>query len=67
MCTFRAFIGQKLLKNVMPSYLSIAWNIKFNRQSLEHEEKHYRGRMSVINNLHGNLPVLKDTALVSIV
>ena len=45
----------------MSSHLSIAWNIGSNRQSLELEEttnlKVYRGRVSVINVMDGNLRV----------
>ena len=33
-----ACIYRKVFKNIMPSYLSIAWNIRLNRQSLELEE-----------------------------
>ena len=33
-----ACIHQNVFKNIMPSYLSIAWNISFDCQSLEVEE-----------------------------
>ena len=31
-------VSTKSFKNIMPSYLSIAWNISFDRQSLELKE-----------------------------
>ena len=58
-CTSRACIHQMLFKTIMPNYLSIAWNISFNRQSPElgGRTNFYRGRVSVKNEMHGNLPV----------
>ena len=62
----------------MPSYLSIVWNISFNRQSVELEEKNrfYRRRVSVktkcmIIYLYSACAIYsytwKDTSIVSIV
>ena len=36
LCTFHACIHQRVVKNILPGYLSIAWNTSFNRKSLEH-------------------------------
>ena len=37
-CTSRTYIHLNVSINIMPSYLSIAWTISFNRRSLELEE-----------------------------
>ena len=35
---FVRLVQYKKFENIMPNYLSIAWNISFNRQSLDIEE-----------------------------
>ena len=44
----------------MPNYLGIAWNISFNRHSLELEEiaNFIEVGCPVKNEMHGNLPVV---------
>ena len=57
LCTSRACIRQKGLRNIIPSYLSIACNINFDRQSLEHEETTDFIEVGCKYEMHGNLPV----------
>ena len=33
---FHACIHQRVVKNILPGYISIAWNTSFNRKSLDH-------------------------------
>ena len=55
-CTSRTCIHLNVSINIMPSYLSIPSNIRFNHQCLELEETTNFVEGVLENELHGNLP-----------